>query len=214
MVLYWLLHNGDCRRPKNNCNERRQLVRSGKEPNADHHHREKHIMNLMKTMNISRRGQVTVLAFSPPQPAATSPSRSHSGILVHSILYSALECLIASSPRPTLCTAVPTAFTIPPGLPTHLSGGPAPQTPAHRGGPTDPDHTTTPLPHNLLPSSLATLCAPQKQRGSSQATTQAGTPSQPPSQQSPTQPAPSAPPPSATLPRSRTNYPTPGPRSK
>jgi len=195
MVLYWLLHNGDCRRPKNNCNERRQLVRSGKEPNADHHHREKHIMNLMKTMNISRPGQVTVLAFSPLQPAATSPSKSHSGILAHLILSLASGCLIASSPRLTPCTAVPTAFTIPPGQPIHLSGGPAPQTPAHRRGPTDPGHTTTPLPHSLLPNSLATPCAPPKQRASSQATTQAGTPSQPPFQQSPTQPALSAPPP-------------------
>jgi hypothetical protein len=193
MVLCWLLHNANCRWRRSSCKERQQLVPSGNGPNANHHHRERHIMSLMKTTIISSPGQVTGPAFSPPQPEATCLSKSLSGILAHSILSSAFECLIASSQRLTLSTAVPTASTIRPGLPfrlkDRLSGGPALQIPAHRSGPTDLDRTTMLLLHSMFLrlSSLATLWAPQKQRASSQATTQAGTPSQPPSQQSPTQ---------------------------
>jgi hypothetical protein len=177
MVLYWLLHNGNCRGPKNSCRERQQLTRSSNEPNADHHHREKHTMSLMKSMIISVPGQVTALASSPPQLEATFPSRSHSDILAHSILFLAFECLIASSPRLTLSTAVPTVFTIRLGILAPPSGKLATQIPAHRRGRTDQGRTTMLLPHSLFLSlsSLATLCAPQKQRDSLQATTRAGT---------------------------------------
>jgi len=194
MVLCWLLHNANCRWRRSSCKERQQLVPSGNGPNANHPHRERHIMSLMKITTISSPGrQVTDLAFSPPQPEATCLSKSLLGILAHSIPSSAFECLIASSPRLTLSTAVPTAFTIRPGLPfrlkDRLSGGLAPQIPAHRSGQTDPDRTTMLPLHSMFLrlNSLATLWAPQKQRDSSQATTQAGTLSQPPSQQSRTQ---------------------------
>jgi hypothetical protein len=193
MVLCWLLHNANCRWLRSSCKERQQLVPSGNGPNADHHHREKLIMSLMKITTISSPGrQVTDLAFSPLQPEATCLSKSLSGILAHSILSSAFECLIASSQRLTLSTAVPTASTIRPGLPfrlkDRLSGGLALQMPVHRSA-QDPDRTTMLLLHSMFLrlNSLATLWVPQKQRDSSQATTQAGTPSQPPSQQSHTQ---------------------------
>lgn len=146
-------------------------------------------MSLTKMTDISSLGPATDSAFSPPRPEATCLSRSHSGILAHSILSLAFGYSIASSPRLTLSTAVPTAFTTRPGLPVHLPSGLAPQIPALRSDQTDPDHTTTLLPHShsLLLSSLATLCAPQRQRDSSQATIQAGTLCRLPSQQSHTQ---------------------------
>jgi hypothetical protein len=86
----------------------------------------------------------------------------------------AFECLIASSPRPTLFTAVPTVSTIRLGILVLPSSELATQIPAHLPGQTDPDRTTMLLPHSLPRSSLATLCAPQRQHASSQATTRAG----------------------------------------
>lgn len=179
MVLYWLLRNGNYRWPRNSCRERQQLVLSAHEPNADHHHREKHIMSLMKMKNISSPGHITDLAFLPPRPEAIFPSRSHSGIVARSTLSSAFECLIASSPRLTLFTAALTASTFRQEIPAHLIGELTTQILAHHSGQTDPDHTIMLLPHSLLllllPSFLATLCEPQRQRDSSQATTRAGT---------------------------------------
>lgn len=189
MVLYWLLRNGNCRWPKNSCKERRQLVHSGNGPNAEHHHREKHIMNLMKTTNISSPGHITDLAFSPPRPEVMFPSRSHSGILAPLILSLAFGYLIASSPRLTLFTAARTASTFRPQIPVPPIGGLATQIPAHRSGQADPDRTTMLHLHNLplFLSFLAILCGPQRQRDSSQATTRAGTLSRLPSQRSRTQ---------------------------
>lgn len=189
MVLYWLLRNGNCRWPKNGCKERRQLVLSGHGPNADHHHREKHIMSLMKMTNISSPGHITDLAFLPPRPEATFPSKSHSGIPAPLILSLVFGYLIASSPRLTLFTAVPTASTFRLQIPVHLISGLTTQILALRSGRIVPDRITMLLLHNLLPflSFLAILCAPQKQRGSSRATTRAGTLFRLPSQQSRTQ---------------------------
>lgn len=188
MVLYWLLHNVNCSGLRSGCKEKQQLVRSGNEPNADHHHREKHIMNLMKTTEISSLGQVTDSAFSPPRPEATYRSRSHSDILAHLTLSLASESLIASSPRLTLSTAVPTAFTTRPGLPVHLpSGLLATQILAHRSARTDLDRTTMLLLRSLRLSSPATLCAPQRQRDYLRVTTRAGTLSRLPSQRFHTQ---------------------------
>jgi len=185
MVLYWLLRNGNCRWPKNSCKERRQLVRSGNGPNAGHHHREKHTMSLMKMTNISSPGHITDLAFLPPRPEATFPSKSHSGILAPLILSLVFGYLIASSPRLTLFTAARTASTFRPQIPVPPTGGLATQIPAHRSGQAGPDRTTMLHPHNLLLflSFLAILCAPQRQRDSSHATTRAGTLSRPPFQQ-------------------------------
>lgn len=189
MALYWHLHNENCRGPKNSCRRRQQLTRSSNEPNADHHHRGKHTMSLMKSTITSSPGQVTVLAFLPPQPEATFPSRNHSGTLAHSTLSLASVCLIDFSPRLTLSTAVPTVSIIRLGITVLPSGELATQIPAHLRGQTDPDRTTMLLPHSLFLflSCLATLCAPQRQRASSQATTRAGTLFRLPSQQSHTQ---------------------------
>ena len=189
MVLYWLLRNGNCRWPRNSCRERQQLDLSGNGPNADHHRREKHIMSPMKMTNISSPGHITDLAFLPPRPEAIFPSRSHSGILAPSILSLASGYSIASSPRLTLFTAARTASTFRRQIPVHPIGGLATQIPAHRSGQADPDRTTMLHPHNLLLflSFLVILCASQRQRDSSQATTRAGTLSPLPSQQSRTQ---------------------------